>query len=476
MSFMTGCNKGGESEDGIITITFAGRSNESEQENFRTFILEFMDLHPDIVVTIDWYANESAYNNALKGRLGSGLPDLFMLSDDQFIPYAEGGYLKDYKEYVDMDLLKTQVYEGLATSFCYNPRTDKYGWDPDDEDCGFYGYSKGPGTYALCYNKELFTTLMNKYNEGKPANQQITYPSYEHPMTYSEFITLNRNLIEAYYLAGNTGPFYPLSGYDLDSAVYSNNASYFNDDATVQQIDSDNFIEAVDFVASLYSESIIAPFGGVTASGEGAWINGRTVFWYTGPWKCKDYWSQIEFEWDICPVAVGPAEGALSTAYIGGMGYVMSNRITDSRKVAACAELAKYLCTDEASQRSQYKRGQSAPQAIALKNEYINDTYGLIGEKCPAGRIVWIDNVDGHGQTKIDANGDEYIDIMTCRFRPGKYTYSSSWKTDLMGWLNGSGSNGKSVWRGQISARDACLAYADTLQATLDELKDAQEW
>ncbi|MDY0118616.1 MAG: extracellular solute-binding protein [Bacilli bacterium] len=467
MSLTVGCGskpQSGVDSEGNVVLTFAGRSNENEQANYRTFISEFQAAHPNYTINIEWYENETAYNLALEGKLNR-LPDIFMLSDDKFIPYAEGGFLADYKEFVDMDELKELVYDYGAEAYCYNPETDKYGWDESDSNCGFYAYPKDQGPYALMYNKTLFTSLMNRYNEGLAESEQLKLPSPTKPYTYDEFITVCNKLRDA----EGSPNFYACAGYDFDSAIYSNNAHYFDETATTQKITEDNFVEAVEFFRDLYAFDCIAPYGGTTATGENAFLNGRCVFYYAGPWKCKDYWKQIEsFEWDLIPVCVGPAEGAKSTAYVGSMGYVISDKSPVKKEAAV---LAKYLATNESSQRSQYMRGQAIPNLRSMADEFINDELGLLGEKYPANRSVWIDVIDGCGQTKTDENGDQYIDIVTGKYRPGKFTYSSTWRTDLSNWLAGLGSNGKNVWKSEITPRAALEAYAETLQAYLDQMK-----
>lgn len=471
---LVGCKskkpENGIDEQGNVKLTFAGRSNDNEKENYRQFINDFQKAYPNYTIEFKWYENEETYNLALKNSL-KNLPDVFMLSDDQFIPYAEGGFLADYKEFVNMDELKTLVYDYGAEAYCYNTVTDKYGWDANDPNCGFYGYPKDQGPYAIMYNKTLFKSLMNTYN-SRPSiseEQKIKLPSATNPYTFDEFITVCEKLKDA----SDNDSFYPCAGYDFDSAIYSNNADYFDETASTQKIDQDNFIEAVEFIRNLYSYGCIAPYGGTIGSGENAFIGGRCVFFYAGPWKCKDYWKSItQFEWDLIPVCVGPAAGAKSTAYIGSMGYVISNKSPVKEQAAV---LAKYLATNENSQRSQYMRGQAIPNLRSMADEFINDSLGLLKGKGPANRSVWIDVIDGCGQTKIDDEGVSYTDIVTGKYRPGRFTYSSTWRTDLSNWLAGQGSNGKNVWKGQITPRESLLAFASTMQAYLDQMKIQSE-
>ena len=319
------------------------------------------------------------------------------------------------------------------------------------------------------YNKTLFTQLMDRYNQGVAPSMKISLPSAEHPYTYSEFIDVCLKLKQAYVQMNPSNPdFYPCAGYDLDSAIYSNNANYFNADASVQTITSDNFVQAIEFMQRLYTDGVIAPSGGTTGTGETAFINGRSLFFYAGPWKMKDYWQQISFEWDLAPMCVGPAEGAQSVAYVGSMGYVISS---NSKLKKEAAFLAEYLATNENSQRSQYRRGQAIPNVKGLADEFVTNSRNLLLGTDPAQRGVWIDVIDGAGQTKTDVNGVEYTDIVTGKYRPAHYTYANAWRTDFSQWLDGQGTNGKSVWKNQITARDSLTAFAPILQQLLDDMK-----
>ncbi|MGN1077192.1 MAG: ABC transporter substrate-binding protein [Candidatus Gallimonas sp.] len=461
--------KGGyvDEETGTVYLTFAGRSDDLEKANFEAVINSFMAENPNYVVTLEWYANESAYMLAMKGK-GSNLPDLFMLGNDNFISYCEAGLLADYKEYVDVDGLSSIIYENAAYGYTYNRRTHRYGWDSSDPDCGFYGYPKDQGPYALMYNKDLFEELADIYNQGKSDAEKISLPSAVQPYTYQEFIDVCLALKDVYESEYNK-TFFPCAGYDLDSAVYSNNADFFTEGATEQRITENNFIQAIDWYASLYTRGVIAPYGGTYATGETSFLNGNALFYFAGPWKMKNYWESLTFEWDITPSCVGPAEGAVSTGYIGGMGYCISAKSKVKRQAAY---LAEYIATNEGAQRTQYYRGQAIPNLISLSDEFSGDLLNLLSAKNgPAHRSVWIDVIDGYGTVKTAADGTTYTDVVTGKYRPEAYTYSMQWRTDFSNYLCGQGAGGKNVLKGETTAEAACNAYATYLQMALDEMQ-----
>lgn len=453
---------GSVGDDGKVYLTFAGRSNESEKANYIAFIDAFMEANPKYVVTLEWYPNEIAYMLAMNGK-GKNLPDIFMLGNDRFIAYADAGLLFDYKDYLaqeDLDL----IYENGYASYCYDRTTGALGYDKNNANMGLYGLPKDQGPYVMFYNKDLFKQLSDRYYAAHGT--RIEYPSATRPYTYAEFIDVCKKL--TLDSSTSSAGVRACAGYDIVSAVYSNNADFFTNNAKTSAILEDNFVEAIEFMQDLFLEGVLPPYGGSETANESKFTSGSSLFYFGGPSKRKDYWNVVDFEWDICPVAVGPAEGAVSKSYIGGMGYCIS---ANSNVKEYCIKLAKYLAMDEESQRLQYQRGQTVPNLFSLKEEFCNDTLNLIGSKCPASRSVWLDIVDGAGTQKTDEQG-EYTDIVTGKYRPEAYTYNSTWLTNLRSWLAGQGTNGKCVWKNEISARDALAAYNEVYQLELDEMWD----
>ncbi|MGN1052744.1 MAG: extracellular solute-binding protein [Candidatus Scatosoma sp.] len=461
----TACAKkqsGGRVEGGVAYITFAGRSNDTEKANYVALINDFMEAYPNIVVTTEWYPNESSYMLALRGK-GEDLPDMFMLSNTEFISFADSGLLFDYKDYVD-DADRELIYRNGYDAYCYNPETNKLGWDASNPDCGFYGLPKDQGPYALVYNKDLFKQLAAAVKAD--TGEEIPLPSATKPYTYDEFIEVCSKLTE--YGTGIRG----CAEYDLISAIYSNNANFFNEDATQATIDNKNFIDAIKFYQSLYTEGVCPPYGGTEIKGESAFTSKKAIFYYIGPWDCKDYWETLDFEWDVAPVCVGTAPGAVSTAYVGGMGYCVS---ASSAVKEYAVTLAKYLALNENSQRIGYQRGQAIPNLLSLADEYCNDTNRLLQGKNPENRRVWVDVVDGFGGQKKDENGNAYTDVITGKYRPEAYTYNYAWYSNFRSYCAGTSNlSNVNLWKGGDVAA-AMAKYQPYLQAELDEMWELAE-
>lgn len=473
LATLTGCGGNSNVDDGtgkeweslknndLVQIEFWGRDEGTEEVNYRNYINTFNSEHQNIVVSVHWDTDSQSYNSALDGK-GNNLPDVFMLSNAMFTSYAASGKLANIRSHVDNAVLN-DLYENAYEVYYFDHSSKKVG---KTDSAALYGLPKDQGPYALCYNEDLLTKAANAYNATAAEKDKIdlgrvTDP--KNPMTFSDFIDLGKKLKTQ--LKTGTEAEYVCSGYDMESAVYSNNANFFTDDSgRTAAIDSDNFVGAISFMQNLYKEGILPSAGTSSQNAENLFKQGRAIFFYAGPWKQKTYWKEIDvdtnakrFTWNILPVLCGDAEGSVSTAYMGGMCYAIS-RICKYKDAAL--ELVKYLSADSGSQRNQYRSGQCIPNLKSLAEEYATDSKGLIGGKNPINRGVWIDCVNGTSET----------DKITAKYRCASYTFTDTWQTNLVTDMR-TGEYG-SFWEAKdgqwVDVKAALTAYKPTMQEALD--------
>ena len=97
------------------------------------------------------------------------------------------------------------------------------------------------------------------------------------------------------------------------------------------------------------------------------------------------------------------------------------------------------------------------PNLTEMANdEYINDTQGLLENKNPPSRSVWVDTINGTSDT----------DKIGGKVRSRYYTYSSDWFDSFTEYLTS-----VKMWDGNVTAETACKNYASTFQAALDEMR-----
>ena len=260
LATLTGCGGNSNVDDGtgkeweslknndLVQIEFWGRDEGTEEVNYRNYINTFNSEHQNIVVSVHWDTDSQSYNSALDGK-GNNLPDVFMLSNAMFTSYAASGKLANIRSHVDNAVLN-DLYENAYEVYYFDHSSKKVG---KTDSAALYGLPKDQGPYALCYNEDLLTKAANAYNATAAEKDKIdlgrvTDP--KNPMTFSDFIDLGKKLKTQ--LKTGTEAEYVCSGYDMESAVYSNNANFFTDDSgRTAAIDSDNFVGAISFMQNL---------------------------------------------------------------------------------------------------------------------------------------------------------------------------------------------------------------------------------
>ncbi len=433
----------GVGSDGKVTIEFFGWGDAEELANYQTLVNKFMADNPDIIVS---YAGESSttYMTTLKQR-AQALPDIFYMPDYDYLEWVKNNTLKDITEYVSEEEL-SQLWPQAVDLYHFNRSTKKLG---KSEGSKLYGLPKDLGPFTLVYNKSLLDEIITA--NGLDSNHiynDLLDPT--DPMTWNEFRDLLKSLK---YTKGNQ-KIWGISHYELEAAVYSNNADFFDEGAKNQTITDPRFTEAVQFIADLYLEDDVMPSSDDQASTNGyqRFSAQGCVFSFMGPWDNANFWKTTNFEYDIAPVPYnGENPDAESTAWVGSMAYCIKSNCGKA-KTEACIKLAKYLCYNESAQREFYKLGQQVPNIREMaNNEYLNDTQGVLANKSPKSRAVWLDTISGTNE-KIHG-----------KVRTRYYTLKSDWYGLLTEHFTT-----ENMWSNKNSAASACQSFASTLQAALD--------
>lgn len=436
------CNGDGNDLDdqGRVTISFFGWGSAEEQANFQTLVDRFMAENDDIRVV---YSAVSAdmYMRNLNNQMNN-LPDVFYIPDTEFMPWADSGRLLPLDSYLSEAELE-RVWSRAISHYRYDRDSFTLGEGP------LFALPKDLGPFAMVMNVDLFERIV----AAKGLDMDRPDPSV--PMTFSAFADMLESLKCQLRTVGGEDTceggqrIFGVTHYELAAAIYSNNANFFNDDATQQTITDPNFIEALQYIANLHLVHGVMPSPSEQANLNGfqRFMNGGGIFSFMGPWDMKGFWENINFEFDLIPLPVGPAEGAKSTAWVGSMGIAVSER---SRQREAAVRLAKYLTIEEASQRMAYQLGQSVPNIIDIaEDDFLN-------------------NVELNGRQIMPLNKVMFLDIIRHNAhiaghpRPTYFTYENIWYDDLFEAL-------LPVFNGQITAQAFVNQYATTIQRDLDE-------
>lgn len=431
-----------------ITIEFAGWGDADEERNYQTLVNKFMEENPNIIVD---YTCESSttYMQTLTARAGN-LPELFYMPDYDFLEWVANGMLLDISNYVTAEDLN-KLWPDAVNEYYFDPSEMTLG---KSEGARLYGLPKDLGPFTLVYNKTLLNQKIAQYGLNSQEIYSILDPT--DPMTWEELI----RVLKAVDPDGGADGVYGISHYELQAAVYSNDANFFTDDASEERISNKNFYEAVQFIVDLTTKHNVMPTAAnqVANNGYTRFKGSGCIFSFMGPWDCANFWRDVTFEYDILPVAYnGNNPNAKSTAWVGSMGYCLNGKLRDSKKIAAAIKLANYLCANEDAQREFYKLGQQVPniQTMAF-GEYLEASNQYLTGKNPVNRNVWVDTIYNSG-----AN-----DKIHGKTRAQYYTYSSSWLENLTDYFETRG-----MWDGNTSAEDTCKDFAEEFQAILTEMR-----
>ncbi len=442
---ITGCTTNNPSDESFdlseeftedVTISFFGWGSKEEQSNFQKLCNEFMKQEPHINVAYS-ATDSSTYMNTLKNRANS-LPDVFYMPDYAFMEWADSNRLLAIDDYMsDEELssmweMSTQMYRYDAETYSLNKGK-------------LYGLPKDLGPYTLVYNKTLLRECLKA--NGNYVDDETSIISGNNPMSWKEFTD--------YLTKANThssNGVYPIGYYELMSAVYSNNANFFDESVKKEQISSDNFIEAVQFIADLTLNGL-APTANEQSEQNSfqRFITEKCIFTFMGPWDMATFWKDVPFEFDICPVPYGPAEGAKSTTWVGSVAYCINAKSTQKK---AAVKFAKFLSCSLKSSEMNYLLGQAVPNVISYAKEQFVKGVGYDEKQAsaPKNRQLFVDIIEG--TSKIQG-----------KQRAKYFLYDNTCYDDLE-------SNLSSVYTGSKTAREFLEAYASTFQHGLDDSND----
>ncbi len=413
------------------TIEFFGWGSAEEQENFQTMVDEFMVLNPDIKVIYSATSSDS-YMTTLKNR-GSSLPDVFYMPDYEFMQWADSGKLYDMSDSVTQDELNS----------VWSLSTDMYRYDSSHKTLGagsLYGLPKDLGPYLLCYNKTLLEKIISE------KGLSISLPDATVPMGWNTF----RDYLKSLKYTDSTGKtVYGIGEYEMMHAVYSNNANYWDNSVKTEMIDSQNFKDAIQFIANLYlTDGVMpSPSDQNSLNGYQRFLTGGCLFNWIGAWDFKALWEGTDFDFDVIPTPIGTAAGAKSTSWIGSVAYSVAN---SSLHKDAAMRLAKFLTFSEDAAKMNYELGQAMPnvKSVAL-SDWLKNT-DLSGRKLnPANKQLFIDTVTG-------------TDYSFGKNRARYYLYDNTPIDDLEDSLD-------PVWSGSKTASQFLSSYASTFQSELDD-------
>ena len=412
------------------------------------------------------------------------LPDLFFMPDTDFYRYAYDGVVWDFSKYVTEEEI-SDVWEVGYERYLYNSETKIVGNTPG---AGLYALPKDISTFSLCYNetemknacryasKNMGPEYQGETNEKYYNELKAIYFDDTKPMTWNDFIEVGK-IIKPY--CDENGK-QVLSHYELNPAIFSNNADFLNDEGTESRIEEPQFADALDFMHDLAfkHELMLGANGSSTSTGYNSFVAQTSIFSFFGPWDCEEFWgvtssnpNGMGFDVRIVPVPYGPgadkqygtADDGMSCGQIGSAGYCISNKSTTTNlQRAAALKFCKWLTINEDAQRELYQKGTQIPNLKSMTDEYIRFGYGTVTTYSgkvmpvtPSNLSAFVDVVNGTSETdRVTGRAKTETRILTNEFK-------SDWAktvSDIKFWT-----------RANATGAELVNAFKKTLQSRINE-------
>ncbi len=435
------------------SIEFMMWGAKDEQDNYAALVDKFMDEYPNIIVNITTQ-DSTQYMSTLTGKLSGTMPDLFYLPEYEFRPWVDSGRL----------LAITNAFTEEEYSALWSTAVDWYSYNRETKTLGvsegseLYCLPKDIGPWTLMYNVDMIDEMVEKGALTQAESDRLA--DTQNPLTWAEFTSICVKIQS--YFGANNDRFFAVPYYELSSALWSNNADYFDEGAMNSTITSDEFIETVEWLYDLmYTHKIIPKSTGDTA--QNMFLARNSAFCWVGPYLTPMYHQQ-GINYRLIPVPYnGENPDAKSTTWIGTLGLAISKT---TKSPAAALALMKYLSLNENAQKDFYTRGQLMPnlKSMALDtNAFLSQTDSSVA-LWPENRSVYCNIVDGFGGDTNKALGITGEDKYGGRVRPHYHTFENSWLTAISVKIEQC-----FALKNRADIRAEILAYNATMQAYLDQ-------
>ena len=445
-------DSGTTDSQGRTKIKFWYWGSLAEKKVYEELMDRYMEENENVIIVPTHYES-SIYMTNFQGE--NPKPDVFFMPDTDFLSWADAGIMEGLLPYCTQEELNS-VWPKAMDEYYYDVETHTLGKSANAK---LYGFPKDLGPVTLVYNE----TLLDKQIAANGLNKQDVYKLLDPrtPMTWAQFTQLLVDLTKDQKGLSKADRIYGIPYYEMDACLYSNNANYFYENATKQGIDN-NFIQAVAFniqLATVYDVMPDADFSGSTDAYT-RFLSNKSIFTWMGPWDNADFWDYKSLKYNIVPVPYGPAEGAQSVSFVGSMCYGVSAK---SKVKQEAVKFAKWLSMSKSCQQLSVSLGQQLPNLIEMVNDYVSADWDVQ----PANRSVFIDIIDDHTDSLglYAASGKQ--DMVSGKTRALYYTYDSTWRTNLLNYLNTS-----EAWKMKSTEdiTNLLINYRSQLQSDLDNM------
>lgn len=320
-----------ESENGTkeLTVWVHVPADEPEGENYDQRAKEFEEANEGVKVNVEHIVKTgegSGYNDRLNAAITTGdLPDIITLESVYTASYADSDILLPLEDHLDQSVidsyLDTIVDAGSANDHLYALQS--------------FDLSS-----PVFYNADIF----EEAGIEVPADENGNW-TLDQAWTYDEFLSNVKKLRD--HMGQEPVHMFPdNSGWQMyahSPLIFSNDAELVGENGldTEGYLNSENTLEALTLIETLFDEGIVAP-----VVRENAFALGQAAISFEGPWMVDVFSNEYpDLNWSLMPYPYGK-EGHQSAPH--GSWYVAATQSTEHPELAA--ELVAHLTNKESAQ------------------------------------------------------------------------------------------------------------------------------
>lgn len=381
----------------VLKLAHWDNGGSTETDLVKVVCEKFEKKYPNIEVEVSILSSyEQQFNNMMGA---SSVPDVFCVPDGNFGQWVKTGVMLNLQEYYDNS--KVIDKEHIASS-----ALQRYRWNGKTMGTGdLYCVPKDITPYVMYYNKDLF----DEYGIEYPSSTEIMDP-YEALEMWKQF-GYERGTVRTKSngeLKLKDNHIYGVAKIYPEGLIWSNGADYLSENRTEVLIDSDEFIEAYEYIVEAQMTYAVAPTATdlASTSEKTLFLNGKAACYIEGRSVTTDLRNKADFNWDIAPIPAFTTNQQCN-GWSGSVGYGV---YVNTEHPDEAYKLAEYFTSKE-GQMIMAEAGFTAP--LYNDEDTINEFIELEKGKMPA-------------------NTQEFIRAAANQ-RAGLWQYlpSTKWKTTL---------------------------------------------
>ncbi len=233
----------------------------------------------------------SPYQDKLKTELSAGTaPDVFWIPGTDVADFAKAGLILNANEVASAaGFNAADFYAGPMDQLLVDPATGQ------KADGFVWGVPRDVSTFALYLNLDLIDQAGVDDPRELAADGKWTWDAFEET---AKAISDLGGGVKGF----GAGGWWANWGYWVNSA----GGSFFTEDRTACNLDSDESVQGIEFYQKLYDADYGVKFG---EDPEPVYKSGKLGMFVNGRWATPGSREITDFNWDVAPLPTGPAPG-----------------------------------------------------------------------------------------------------------------------------------------------------------------------